>query len=181
MESSKTWRTEALKSFAISESGMQGAKDVRTRRPDTPSEGDGTWVVAGCRNDIARLAYFSQWSGQHIRIGYAIVRGMMFTSAVCFSLRESGQGSAPRVLLGNPDGVAPDSDARSMSSGGGVPTPCTSKRSPLRRSTFSGYLTSEILSGRLSTLSGYFTSGAWRRMGEEGVSTSPIRHIRILL
>ena len=28
--------------------------------------------------------------------------------------------------------------------------------------------------------SGYFASGAWRRMGEEGVSTSPVRHIRIL-
>ena len=31
------------------------------------------WVVAGCRNDVARLVHFSQWSG-HIRIGYAIVR-----------------------------------------------------------------------------------------------------------
>ena len=36
------------------------AKDVRTGRPDTPSEGGGTWAVAGCRNDVARLAHFSQ-------------------------------------------------------------------------------------------------------------------------
>ena len=26
--------------------------------------GGGSWAVAGCRNDVARLAYFSQWSGQ---------------------------------------------------------------------------------------------------------------------
>ena len=44
------------------------AKDVRTRRPNTPLEGGGTWSVAGCRNDVARLAHFSQCfpSGQHI-------------------------------------------------------------------------------------------------------------------
>ena len=36
------------------------------------------------------------------------------------------------LLLGNPDGVAPDSSARSVSSGRGVPTPCTCRRSPLR-------------------------------------------------
>ena len=69
MESSKTWRTEALKSFAISKFGMQGVW-----RPDTPSEGYRTWAVAGCQNDVARLVHFSQWFGQHIRIGYAIVR-----------------------------------------------------------------------------------------------------------
>ena len=45
------------------------AKDVRTGRPDTPLESGGTWAVA-------RLAHFSQCfpSGQHIRIGYAIIR-----------------------------------------------------------------------------------------------------------
>ena len=37
------------------------------------SAGGGTWAVASCRTDVARLAHFSQWSGQHIRIGYAIV------------------------------------------------------------------------------------------------------------
>ena len=49
---------------------------IRTGRPDTPSDGGGTWSVAGCPNDEARLAHFSQCfpSGQHIRIGYAIVR-----------------------------------------------------------------------------------------------------------
>ena len=57
---------------------------------------------------------------------------------------------AAHVLLRNPDGVAldsiaarnllgnPDSNARSVSSGGGVPTPYTRRRSPLRRA---GYLT----------------------------------------
>ena len=84
----------------------------------------------------------------------------MIASVVCFSLRQSGQGSTPHVLLGNPDEVAPDSDARSVSSGRGVPTPCTRRRPPcdLWHRTFypdvrhpefcsvnipSGYLTSE--------------------------------------
>ena len=35
------------------------AKDVQTGRPDTPSEGGGTWVVAGYWNDVARLVRFS--------------------------------------------------------------------------------------------------------------------------
>ena len=44
------------------------AKDVRTGRLDTPLESGGTWAVA-------RLAHFSQCfpSGQHIRIGYAVI------------------------------------------------------------------------------------------------------------
>ena len=33
---------------------------------------------------------------------------------------------------------------------------------------------------RHSTFSGYFISSAWRRMGEEGDSTSPDSHVRIL-
>ena len=33
--------------------------------------------------------------------------GVMIASAVCFSQRESGQGSAPHILLENPDGAAP--------------------------------------------------------------------------
>ena len=98
--------------------------------------------------------------------------------------------------LGNPDGVALDSDACSVSSGGGVPTPCTRRRFPLRHSIFSGYPTSGILSGWRSIFSGYptfgilsgwrstfseyFTSGRHIRMGKEGISTSPVRHVRIL-
>ncbi|RVW61981.1 Retrovirus-related Pol polyprotein from transposon 297 [Vitis vinifera] len=35
--------------------GIHG-KDVRTVRPDTPSEGGGTWAVTGFRNEVARLA-----------------------------------------------------------------------------------------------------------------------------
>ena len=49
------------KQSEIEESSLESmAKDVRTRRPDTPSEGGGTWAVAGCRNDVARLVHFSQ-------------------------------------------------------------------------------------------------------------------------
>ena len=50
-----------------------------------------------------------------------------------------------------------------------------------RPSTFSECLASGILSGRRSAFSRYLTSGAWRRMGEEGDSTSPVRHVRILV
>nr|CAN81245.1 hypothetical protein VITISV_044086 [Vitis vinifera] len=110
----------------------------------------------------------------------------------------SDRGSAPHVLLGNPDGVDPDSLARSVSSRRGVPTPCTRGRSPLRSIAHS--TRGRILSGRLFTFSGYFISGipcadisypefraptfyiriSHSRMGEEDVSTSPVRHIRIL-
>ena len=49
------------KQSEIEESSLESmAKDVRTGRPDTPSEGGRTWVVAGYRNDVARLAHFSQ-------------------------------------------------------------------------------------------------------------------------
>ena len=52
----------------IEESSLESmSKDVRTGRPDTPSKGGGTWAVAGCRNDVARLVHFNQWSGQHIQ------------------------------------------------------------------------------------------------------------------
>ncbi|RVW63649.1 hypothetical protein CK203_056908 [Vitis vinifera] len=51
-------------------------------------------------------------------------------------LEEVQIGSAPHVLLGNPDGVDLDSHAHSVSSGRGVPTHCTRRRSPLRHSSF---------------------------------------------
>ena len=53
--------------------------------------GGGTWAVADCRNDVVRLAYFGQRSGQpYIRIGYGGRPDVVFASVVCFSLRESG-------------------------------------------------------------------------------------------
>ena len=56
------------KQSEIEESSLESiTKDVRTGRPDTPTEGGRMWAVAGCRNDVARLVHFSQWSGQHIR------------------------------------------------------------------------------------------------------------------
>ena len=51
----------------LSSGSVFPVKDVRTGRPDTPSQDGGTWAMAGCRNDAARLMHFSQWSGQHIR------------------------------------------------------------------------------------------------------------------
>ena len=60
------------------------------------------------------------------------------------------------VLLGNSDGVDSDSLAHSVSSERGVPTPCTRRRSPLRNIAHS--TRGRILSGRLSTFSGYFIS-----------------------
>nr|CAN77809.1 hypothetical protein VITISV_017601 [Vitis vinifera] len=66
---------------------------------------------------------------------------------------------AAHVLLGNPDGVDPDSLARSVSSRRGVPTPCTRRRSPLRNIAHSTRV--RILSDRLSTFSGYFMSRIW--------------------
>ena len=76
-------------------------------------DGDGTWSVAGYLNDVARLAHIKSMirTTHPDRICYR--PGVMFTSVVCFSLREFGQGSAPHVLLGNPDGVDPESLARS--------------------------------------------------------------------
>ncbi|RVW14668.1 Retrovirus-related Pol polyprotein from transposon TNT 1-94 [Vitis vinifera] len=47
-------------------------------------------------------------------------RGRRFAIIPVLSLCKRRNGSAPRVLLGNPNEVAPDSDARHMSSGGGM-------------------------------------------------------------
>ena len=82
---------------------------------------------------------------------------------------------AARVLLGNPDEVDPDSLAHSVSLGGGVPAPCTRRRSPLRyssfhlgrnsiRPTFHLLLLFNIRNSvrRHFTFSRYFTSG-WER------------------
>ena len=77
MENSETWRSEALKSFSISKSGMQGAKDVWIGRPDTPSDGGG-----------------SQWSEQHIRIGYATV--WVWCSLIFSVPRASSWGSSDK-------------------------------------------------------------------------------------
>ena len=101
----------------LSSSLVFPAKDVRTGHLDTPSEGDRTWVVAGSRNDVARLVHFSQWSEQHI------------------------QNSAPPTF--HPDVSHPE------------------------------FFSADIPSG-------FFTSGTWRRMGKEGISTSSVRHIRII-
>ena len=86
------------------------------------SAGGGTWAVADCRNDVARLTHFSRSSGQHIRIRICYCPDVMFASAVCFSLRGPDRGARHVSSWGSPDGVAPDSDARHVLLGGGVPT-----------------------------------------------------------
>ena len=53
---------------------------IRTGRPDTPSDGGGTWSVAGCPNDEARLGHIKSmiWTTYPDRICYR--PGVMFTS-----------------------------------------------------------------------------------------------------
>ena len=136
---------------------IQNAKSKRCPDRAFGQDGGGTWSMAGCPNDVARLAHFQSMIQTTYSDRICYRPGVMFTSAVCFSLRESGQGSVPHVLLGNPDGVDPDSLARSVSSRRVVPTPCTRGRSPLRSIAHS--TRGRILSGRLSTFYGYFTSG----------------------
>ncbi|RVW47864.1 hypothetical protein CK203_092896 [Vitis vinifera] len=70
-------------------------------------------------------------------------------------------GSAPHVLLGNPDGVDPDSLARSVSSGGIGPYTLHTPDSPPCDAQHSSFHPGRILSGRHSTFSGYLSSG-WR-------------------
>ena len=73
-------------------------------------------------NDVVRLAYFSQRSRQHIRIGYVIVG---CDARECRVLLPKGIRIGERATcpsLGSLDGVAPDNKACHVSSGGGVPT-----------------------------------------------------------
>ena len=161
-----------MKSFAISKSGMQGTKDVRTRRPDTPSDGGRTWFVAGCPNDEARLAHFKSMIRTTYPDRICYCPGVMFTSAVCFSLRESDRG------------------ARHMSSWGirmeliriAMRTPChQGERSlHLAHTDDSPRGIAHSTGGKNSvrtTFHLFRISHIW--MGEEDVSTSPVRHIRI--
>ena len=57
-------------------------------------------------------------------------------------------------LLGNPDGVDPDSLVHSVSSGRGVPTPCTRRRSPFAQHSSvhpgKNSVRRHFISGRLS-------------------------------
>ena len=94
------------------------------------SAGGGTWAVAGCRNDVARLAYFSQRSGQTYpdRIcrssgcDMAVIR-MWCLRVSCASPEGVWIGEARHVSSwGNPDGANPDKNVCHVSSGGGVPT-----------------------------------------------------------
>ena len=79
------------------------AKDVRTGCPDTPLESGRTWAVA-------RLAHFSQCfpSGQHIRIGYAIMRERGPYTCTCRrsplrSITQSTRGGIPSADISHPE------------------------------------------------------------------------------
>nr|CAN77796.1 hypothetical protein VITISV_040892 [Vitis vinifera] len=89
-------------------------------------------------------------------------------------------GSAPRVLLGNSDGVDPDSLVHSVSSGRGVLTPCTRRWSPLRSKAHSsrGGIPSADISHPEFRAPTFYIRISHSRMGEEDVSTSPDRLIR---
>ena len=88
------------------------------------------WAVAGYRDDVVRLAYFGQRSGQHIRIGYGGRMDVIWRSSGCdvcecrLLLLEGVQiGEARHVSSwGNPDEADPDRNLCHVSSGGGVPT-----------------------------------------------------------
>ncbi|RVX13140.1 Retrovirus-related Pol polyprotein from transposon 17.6 [Vitis vinifera] len=64
-------------------------RNARSKRcPDTPSDGGGTWSVVGCPNDVARLAHFKSMIQTTYPDRICYRPGVMFTSALCFSLRE---------------------------------------------------------------------------------------------
>ena len=142
--------------------------------------GQGVRRNVGCSKACSLQSMFSILTTYPDRICYR--PSVIFMSVVCFSLRESGQGSVPHVFLGNSDGVDPDSLAHSVSSGRGVPTPCTRRRSPLRsiaQSSGGGILCADISHPKFRAPTFYIRiSHSW--MGEDDVSTSPVRHIRIL-
>ena len=129
-----------------------------------------------CHKKIRNARSMEQWSGQHIRIGYAIVRvrwsRVSCPDRICY---RPGLwcSQASRARLGNPDGVDPDSSFFSTR------TEILTSGILLRQHFPPGYPTSGILSWWRSTFSGCFTSDRHIRMGKEGVSTSTIRHIRI--
>ena len=87
----------------------------------------------------------------------------------CLFLLGSPDSIAAHVLLGNPDGVDPDSLAHSVSSGRGVPTPCTRRRSPLRsiaQSTRGGIRCADISHPEFRAPTFYIRI-SHSRMGEE--------------
>ena len=72
------------------------------------SAGGGTWVMTGCRNDVVRLAYFSQWSEQTYpdRIcrssgcDMAVIRMWCLRVSCASPWGSPDRGSAPRISLG---------------------------------------------------------------------------------
>nr|CAN81164.1 hypothetical protein VITISV_030719 [Vitis vinifera] len=149
---------------------MQGAKDVQTGRPDTPLDGSGTWSVAGCPNDVARLGHIKSMirTTHPDRICYrpgSLDRGAHHMSS---------WGIRMELLRIATRGIAHSTRVRILSD---------------RSSTFSGYLTTgwERRTFQLprSDMSGcsdriFHIRISHSRMREEDVSTSPVRHIWIL-
>ena len=87
------------------------------------SASGGTWAVAGCRNDVVRLAYFSQ----RFRQTYPDMICWSSGCDVCECRVPLSKGvrigEAHHVYSwGNPDGANPDRNTCHVSSEGGVPT-----------------------------------------------------------
>ena len=60
-----------------------------------------------------------------------------------------------------------------------APFPLDTQTAPLATRGIAHSTQTKILYGRRSAISGYFTVSAYRRMREEGDSTSPVKHVRI--
>ncbi|RVW76984.1 Transposon Ty3-I Gag-Pol polyprotein [Vitis vinifera] len=95
-------KNEALKSFAISKSGMQGAK-CPTGRPDTPSDGGGrssdrgaaTYPFGGIRMELIQIA----WQHRHFTSG--IPSTDIFTSGILFA--DIFTSGIPSADISHPD------------------------------------------------------------------------------
>ena len=53
-------------------------------------DGGGTWFVAGCPDDVAKLAHIKSMIRTTYPDRICYRPGVMFTSVMCLSLRESG-------------------------------------------------------------------------------------------
>ena len=90
------------------------------------STGGGTWAMAGCRNDVVRLAYFSQRSRQTYPDRICRLSGCDICECRVPLPEGVRIGEARHVSSwGNLDGANPDRNACHVSSRGGVPTVMT--------------------------------------------------------
>ena len=90
------------------------------------SAGGGTWAVAGCRNDVVRLAYFSQRLGQTYPDRICQSSGCNVCECRVPLPKGVQIGEARHVSSwGDPNGADPTRNACHVSSGEEVPTDST--------------------------------------------------------